>query len=78
MTTLLQYAIDRATAAKTKTKLQLSQRCHKGEFRHVSISARQRSLRCGQNLPESYTAGSCAQAMADNRETKGLITPPPR
>ena len=27
---------------------------------------------------ESYTAESCAQAMADNGETKGLITPPPR
>jgi len=24
-------------------------------------------------FPESYTAGSCAQAMADNWETKGLI-----
>jgi len=43
---------ERALVAKTKTKhlLQRSQRCHKGEFRHVSISARQRSLRCGQNL----------------------------
>ena len=29
-------------------------------------------------FPESYTTGSCARAMADNRETKGLITPPPR
>ena len=28
-------------------------------------------------FPESYTTGSCARAMAaDNRETKGLITPP--
>jgi len=27
-------------------------------------------------FPESYTAGSCARAMADNGETKGLITPP--
>ena len=33
-----------------KTLLQHSQCCHKGEFWHVSISARQRSLRCGQNL----------------------------
>ena len=61
--------IDRAMAAKTKTKRY--------------YSARQRSLRCRQNLrghsfPESYTTGSCARAMADNRETKGLITPPPR
>jgi len=29
-------------------------------------------------FPESYTIGSCARAMADNRETKGLITPTPR
>ena len=29
-------------------------------------------------FPESYTTGSCAPAMADNWETKGLITPPPR
>jgi len=25
-------------------------------------------------FPESYTTGLCAQAMADNGETKGLIT----
>ena len=29
-------------------------------------------------FPESYTTGSCAPAVADNRETKGLITRPPR
>jgi len=29
-------------------------------------------------FPESYTAGSCARAMADNGETKGLIPPPPK
>ena len=27
---------------------------------------------------ESYTTGSCARAMADNEETKGLIAPLPR
>jgi len=27
---------------------------------------------------ESYTTRSCARVMANNRETKGLITPPPR
>ena len=32
------------------TLLQHSQHCHKGEFRHVSMSAQQRSLQCGQNL----------------------------
>ena len=33
-----------------KALLQRLQSCHKGEFRHVSISVRQLSLRCGQNL----------------------------
>jgi len=39
---------------KDGTLLQRSQRCHKGEFRHVNISARQRSLWCGQNLCEPF------------------------
>ena len=29
-------------------------------------------------FPESYTTGSCARAMVDKQETKGLITPPSR
>ena len=29
-------------------------------------------------FPESYTTGSCVRAMADNGESKGLITPPTR
>jgi len=56
-----------------------------GEFRHISISTRQRWLWCGQNLRGAFlratlpmTVGSCARAIADNGETKGLITPPPR
>ena len=68
-----------------KTLLQHSQRCHKGEFRQVSISARQRSLRCGQNHRGPFlratlpmTAESWARAIADTEETKGLITPTPR
>ena len=72
-------------AAKTKTLLQRKEPCHRDEFWHISNSARQRSLRCGQNLRGPFlratllmTVGLCAQAMADNRETKGLITPPPR
>ena len=62
-----------------------TQRCHNGEFRHVSISVRQRSLWCGQNLRGPFlratlpmTVGSCARAMVDNGKTKGLITPPPK
>jgi len=31
-----------------------------------------------QLIPLLRTVGSCARAMADNRETKGFITPPPR
>jgi len=61
-----------------KTLLQRSQRCHKGDFRHVSISAQQRSLQCGQNLHGPFlratlpmTVGSCAQAMADTGRQKG-------
>jgi len=68
-----------------RTLLQRSQRCHNGEFRHVSISTRQRSLWCGQNLRGPFLratllmrVGSCARAMADKGETKGLITPPSR
>ena len=51
----------------------LLQRCHNGEFRHVSISARQRSLSWTESswaFPESDTTRSCARAR--------LITPPPR
>jgi len=68
-----------------RTLLQHSQRCHKGEFWHVSISTRQRWLRCGQNLFGAFlraallmTVGSCARTMADNGETKGLVTQPPK
>jgi len=61
-------------AAKTKTNHYCS-----AEFRHVSISA------CGQKLRGPFlratlpmTVGSCAWAMANNGETKGLIIPPSR
>jgi len=49
---------------------------------HVSISARQQSLQCGQNLHGPFvratlpiTVGSCAGAMAGNGR-QGFITPP--
>ena len=68
---------------ENRTLLQRSQRCRKGEFRHVSISTQQRLLRRGQNLRVPFlratppmTVGSCARAMADNGGAKGLITPP--
>ena len=75
----------RGSQNEDKTLLQHSQLCHKGEFRDVSISVRQRSLRCGQRLRGPFLratlpmrVGLCALAMADNGETKGLITPPTR
>ena len=59
-----------------RTLLQRSQRCHNGEFRHVSISTRPRSLRCGQNLRGPFLratllmrVGSCARVMR-TREDK--------
>ena len=65
------------------TFLQRSQRCHKDEFRHVRISTRQRSLRCGQKsswaFPESYTADDSSIVRSSDGghgETKGFITPP--
>jgi len=68
-----------------RTLLQRPQCCRNGEFRHVSISTRQQSLRCGQNFHGPFLrgtllmrVGSCAQTMVDNEETKGLITPPSR
>ena len=61
-----------------KTILQRSYHCYKGEFWHVSTSAWQQSLRCGQNHRGPFlratlpmTVGSCARAMADNGKTKG-------
>jgi len=71
-------------AAKTNenTLLQRSQLCYKGEFQHVSISARQRTLRYGQNLREPFLRATlpdrALERRADNGETKELITPPPR
>ena len=64
-----------------RTLLQRSQRCHNGEFRHVSISTRQRSLRCGQNLRGPFlraTLPIVRSSDGGHGETKGLVTPPPR
>ena len=61
-----------------KALLQCSQRCHEGEFWHVRISARQQSLRCGQNLRGPFlratlpmTVGLCTRVMAERWEDKG-------
>jgi len=65
-----------------KTLLQRSQRRHKGEFRHGSISARQWSLRCELNLRGPFLRATLqmtvGRAMAINGKTKALRTPPTR
>jgi len=57
-----------------QTLLQHSQCCHKVEFRHVSISAQQRSLQCGQKLRGPFlraTLPMTVRAIADTGRQKG-------
>ena len=54
-----------------RTLLQRSQRCHKGEFRHVSISARQRSLQCGQNLRVPFLRATLLDRTLERWRTTG-------
>ena len=69
-----------------KTLLQHSQLSQHGEFRHVSVSERQRSRPCGQNLRVPFLrmvlspeVGESAQAnYGGHGETKALVSPPPR
>ena len=68
-----------------KTLLQHSQLSQQGEFRHVSVSKRQRSRPCGKNLCEAFvrlywqpTSKRAMQAMAADGTTKALVSPPPR
>ena len=68
-----------------KTLLQHSQLSHHGECRYISVSERQRSRPCGQNLRVPFLrtvlppeVEESARAMAANGETKALISPPPR
>jgi len=61
-----------------KTLLQCSQHCHKGEFWHDQCTIITTWTETSWAFPESYTVALCARAMADNGETKGLITPPAR
>ena len=54
-----------------KTLLQCS-RCHKGdEFWHVSISARQQSLRCGQNLRRPFLTATLLDHALERWRTWG-------
>ena len=68
-----------------KTLSQHSQLSQHGEFWHVSVSERQRSRPCGQNLRVPFQrtvlppeVEESARAMAANGETKAFISPPPR
>ena len=68
-----------------KTLLQHSQVSQHGEFRHVSVSERQRSRPCGQNLRVPFLrtvlppeVEESARAMVANGERKALISQPPR
>jgi len=60
-------------AAKTKIEhlLQHLQRCHKGEFRHVSISTRQRSLQCEQNLHGPFLRATLSDRALERWRTTG-------
>ena len=67
-----------------KTLLQHSQLSQHGEFWYISVSERQRSRPCGQNLRVPFLrtvltpqVEESARAMAANSETKALISPPP-
>ena len=71
----------------TKLVIQRSQLRQPGEFWHVSVSERQRSRPCGQNLRVPFQrtvlppeVEESARAMAANGETKAFISisPPPR
>ena len=68
-----------------KKLLQHSQLSQRGEFRHVSVSERQRSHLCGQNLCGAFERAVLAtnfeesdRAMAADGTTKALVSPPPR
>ena len=79
--------IESAMAAQGEGKglLQGSQLRQRGEFWHASVSERQRSRPCGQNLCVPFLitvlppeVEESARAMAANGETKVVISPPPR
>ena len=76
-------SIDRAMAAKTKTNVitaltTLPQGWVSTCKRQYTPAITTMWTESSWAFPASYTTGSCARAMADNGETKGLITPPSR
>ena len=76
-----QSIVSNGDQKEDKTLLQHSQLNQHGEFQHVSVSERQRSRPCGQNLcvKNGTATGSrwSARAMVANSETKVLISPRP-
>jgi len=52
-----------------KTLLQCSQHCHKSEFRHVNISAWQRSLWCGQNHHGPFLRATLSEHLLEQWQT---------
>ena len=74
-----------AAQGEDKKLLQRSQLRQHGEFWHVSVSERQRSRPCGQNLRVPFLrtvlppeVEENARAMVANGETKVFISLPPR
>ena len=70
MTTLFNWS-SYGSQNEEKTLLQPSQRCHKGEFRHVSISTQQRSLQCGQNLRGPFLRATLPDRALERWPTTG-------
>ena len=73
-----------AAQGEDKKLLQRSQLRQHGEFWHVSVSERQRSRPCGQNLRVPFLrtvlppeVEESARAMVANGETKAFISLPP-
>ena len=68
--------------AEDKTLLQHSQLPRHGEFWHASVSKRQRSWACGQNLRVPFLRTVLPPEVEESNgghgETKALISPPPR
>jgi len=58
-----------------KAWLQCSQHCHKSEFWHINIIARQRSWGCGQNVLGSFLRATTLQVLELLNITSGNHTP---
>ena len=79
------YRVGNGIQREDKKLLQRSQLRQHGEFRHVSVSERQQSHLCGQNICGTFVRAGLATnfeesdtAMAADGTTKTLVSPPPR